>query len=793
MNKFRILQSVAVLGWITVSLVRCGQFGLKQDPPTDPPSTAAGKVALTKAKDCSDLLILLKKDAIARVNLEIDSQIEYLKFPRQSNVLYGSDEGNLPAGAAGAGGTSAPTGGGGSGPSGSGGTGTSQGGNAGSFAGTGGSGGLGAPPTDGGLNGGKFSETNQQTVGVDEADIIKTDGSYLYILHGDSLVVMNAFPEETLGNTQYIKIEGKPVEMFADADSITVYSLVPADGVFKEAGVVVDQSPFDRAEQQSNDPSTSGYSGRLLTKITVFGKTTDGIIANAEHYLEGSYLSARKIEKSVMTVVEGGARSPSFSLYPTFDPNHLPSTTEEYIKAYEELREESKNIIDKSALNDWLPYRFRRDKSSNRLVSEQLSCSDFYVPTDGSTTYGLTQVVSFQTDQPTTLQGSSVVGRSDTVYANETSFYIVGRGYQLFSKQSYNKVTPTEPWTVNHSHIHKFSLDDSRRRINYQSSTSLPGTVHNQFSIDEYKENLRVSTLETRIVYRGSGAKGDTNKLSQVQRNHIFTLQSSKERFEQLGTLELAEGTAPVSFTRFINDRAFLFHTNTDPVMTVVDLSQPATPTFRGALNDSNVKGISYYVHPVSATELLTVGKSTTTNSNNQPVSELNVNLFDITNLESPTLTSTFTFSASGNGYSEVEQTHKAFVYLPDKNIFAFPFVSTPSNGSNLRSSFEIFRLESGVGFQQIGSIDHSSLFQDAPNGYCGGRFDIMVRRGLFIENNVYTISYGGVLVHHLDDLSTLSNSTVLKAPVAPDFLGCPADQPSGPTMGTGTGGTSGG
>ena len=74
------------------------------------------------------------------------------------------------------------------------------------------------------------SETNVQVEGVDEADIVKTDGNYLYLLQGTELAIVNAWPAETMsvGSTQ--AIEGHPLEMFLTDEHVVVFSTVWQDG-----------------------------------------------------------------------------------------------------------------------------------------------------------------------------------------------------------------------------------------------------------------------------------------------------------------------------------------------------------------------------------------------------------------------------------------------------------------------------------------------------------------------------------------------------------------------------------
>ena len=64
-----------------------------------------------------------------------------------------------------------------------------------------------------------------------------------------------------------------------------------------------------------------------------------------------------------------------------------------------------------------------------------------------------------------------------------------------------------------------------------------------------------------------------------------------------------------------------------------------------------------------------------------------------------------------------------------------------------MHSTLEIFKVDVNAGFTKLGSIDSTPLIQKTPLGYCGGYFQPSVRRGVFLENFVYAVSYAGVVV----------------------------------------------
>jgi hypothetical protein len=69
------------------------------------------------------------------------------------------------------------------------------------------------------------------------------------------------------------------------------------------------------------------------------------------------------------------------------------------------------------------------------------------------------------------------------------------------------------------------------------------------------------------------------------------------------------------------------------------------------------------------------------------------------------------------------------------------------------------------TGIEHRGSIDHTGFFLQSSQGFCGGYYGAEVRRGLFMEDFVYAVSYGGVTAHALDDLTAPVGSVVLPPP----------------------------
>ncbi|MDI3289525.1 beta-propeller domain-containing protein [Polyangium sp. 15x6] len=732
--------------WLFASLLPLTAAGYgcsgSVDAPTPPTAEARG--TLTQAQSCADLEQMLKQDAVAKMNAQIDAiiaEIEanggYWGYPD-----YGWEDGGGPVvgSSTGNGGQPFPP------PGGAGGSGGSSG-----------TGGASGDPSNGGDGSGEppeHSETNTQVAGVDEADILKTDGNYIYLLHGQSLEVLKSFPASDLAINTTTAVEGNPIEMFVTDDQLVIYSQVDGTQLYKDAGVDP-RSPY--YDYYGGGVAYDGYYNPYyapLTKITVLGLEagqTTGV--QKEVYFEGNYASSRRVGKHVRTVLSGGQHGPVLSYYPEFaSESDYPQTVEEWKTAFEDLRFKNSLAIFGSTLNDWLPYRFEKSNGAVSLIAP--SCSSYYMPSAGSTAYGLTQVQSFALDDlHAPLAETSIVGGVDTVYSNADSLYLAARSWK---DPGLNWSLPVEAVDTTETFVHKFDLAANPALPAYVASGTVPGQVKNQFSLDEKDGQLRIAT--TRQL---------ASQTDWTTSNDVYVLGQNDDELVQVGAVTgLAPGEQIYS-TRFIGNRGYVVtFRQVDPLF-VIDLSTPTAPA---VLAELKIPGFSEYMHPIDDNHLLTIGQDAT---NEGQIIGLALQVFDVTDPTAPALKHKYTFSGADTGYSEALYNHKAFNYYAPKNLLAFPFSGWNPNTGNLKSSLELFDVTIDGGIVKRGSIDHTSFFQADPYGYCGGYYGVDVRRGVFIDDYIYAISYGGVTASDVTSPETIVSSIALPQPAQPyDYCG---------------------
>jgi hypothetical protein len=742
---------------LRTSLIVLASLGLFATGCTDSdkndPSYGVIRASLTKAADCNDLEGMIKADALAKMNARIDAEIAMW------SQGWGYDEaapGMADGSTAGSGGAM-------------------------SAGGSGGGSSNAAPEPEAAK---EFSGTNTQVEGVDEADIVKTDGKYVYLLHGESFLVLHAWPATELAQSSSFAIEGTPSEMYVtDAGKVVVYSTVDGAPVYAAAGIDPRNTYSDYYGYYGGagmaEPAYPGYPGYFanpLTKVTVLQLQDAQPSVVSEMYFEGSYASSRRVGQHVRTVIQGAAYGPQLKYW----PDSYPESQAQWKAAYEQLRAENTATIQNSTLMDWLPYYMIRTEAG--VQANLARCDEFYVPTAGSTTYGMTQIQSIDLTAPERVPvGTSIVGAVDTVYSNLDTFVIAAQAWVdpgvwqvgtwgsgggddvavpgtavpmgLDGIGTARQALTSNPISTSYTHLHTFDLVANPAQPQYTASGTVPGTVLNQFSLDVHNGHLRIATTDTRV----------NTDWDNSQVNHVFVLGAEGEDLQVVGSVRDLAPSERIYSARFMGDRGYLVtFRQVDPLF-VLDLANPAAPKVLGELK---IPGFSEYMHPLGEDHLLTIGQD----------EGLALQIFDVSDPVNPVQKHKYVFSNQDMyGYSEAQSNHKAFTYYASHGLLAFPFVGWGNYDGTMRSSLELFDIDKDAGIHRRGSVDHTALFGAAPDpyGYCGGYYGVEVRRGLFLEDFVYSISYGGVVVNHIDDLTTPVASLALSAPTNSSYSGC--------------------
>ncbi len=176
---------------------------------------------------------------------------------------------------------------------------------------------------------------------------------------------------------------------------------------------------------------------------------------------------------------------------------------------------------------------------------------------------------------------------------------------------------------------------------------SIPGTPLNQFALDEYNGYLRVATTV-------GGTWGMFGRMGETA-NDIYVLNANMSVVGSLTGLGLDER---IYSARFVKDRGYLVtFKQTDPFF-VLDLSDPSKPEMKGELK---IPGYSSYLHPVSDNLILGIGSENW---------QVKLSLFDVSIAAKPAEVSKYILAEN---WTEAQNNHHAFLLDAKNQLFFLP------------------------------------------------------------------------------------------------------------------------
>lgn len=365
-----------------------------------------------------------------------------------------------------------------------------------------------------------YSKTNVQVEGVDEADIVKTDGNYIYYISSNRIVIVNA--EDNLN----LKIES---ELEYDE-----YNFYPNELYINNNKLIVigsENNFYNELIELDREMSYPSY-GNKYTVAKVYNiEDKANPKLEREVKIEGNYLSSRMIGENLYFI------------------------TNEYLYSYL-LKNKKMHELDE---DEYKPTYI------DTAVSDEIKYIDFndiyYFPESEDTSY--LNIVGFNINNKEEANIQTYLGAGTEIYSSQDNLYITKVKYEY-------KDTKTHGYYNNYdvnTYIYKFKLEDSK--IEYVNAGSVPGEVLNQFSMDEKDGYFRIATTDS------------DNWNSETDSNNLYVL---NENLEIVGKVEgLAKGEKIYS-VRFMGNRAYMVtFVETDPLF-VIDLSNPEKPTVLGEL-----------------------------------------------------------------------------------------------------------------------------------------------------------------------------------------------------------------
>lgn len=531
---------------------------------------------------------------------------------------------------------------------------------------------------------GEYSTTNLQVKGVDEADFLKNDGKYIYLISGTTLTIVDAYPAEKARIVSETALEGQPVELFMLGERLVIFS--------------------NQQEEVYVTPRNSAVPvpyWRSMTHATVYDVRDRSAPDRVRDIrLSGSYYDARMIGSDIYAITSEG----------------IPWYRDTVVMP--EVREGEETPVSPDV------YYF------------DIPCSSY-------TFYTLSSFNPVN-DKPVTAE-TFMLGYTTTLYVSRDNLYMA---YQKASRGSWaaepaaERTASAQVVQEDATIIHRFEID--RGEIAYTGMGEVAGRLLNQFSMDEWEGNLRVATTVSGWA-----------PANPYQYSNVYVVDKD---MKTLGRLQYIAPDEQIYATRFVGDRLYMVtFKRVDPFF-VIDLSDPKAP---GILGKLKIPGYSDYLHPYDDNHIIGIGKETAENQwGGVSVEGLKIALFDVTDVNNPELLDKVEIGEAGTD-SEALHDHKAFLFDKGKNILVIPVreVKRVANADSKYGSYGqkiwqgayVFSISPESGFEVRGTVTHDD--EDEPGYYWGS--PSAVRRSLYMDDVLYTVSTRKIVMNSLNDIDT--------------------------------------
>lgn len=592
-----------------------------------------------------------------------------------------------------------------------------------------------APEGDAGGGARDWSDTNVQVAGVDEPDLVKTDGNLVYALGDGRVQILDAWPAAETRRIAVVQVEGTPKGLLLHEGRLLVFSSVPRPAEGPAPGAPAWPTwPAGGDCTYGYDcvPSGDGNASKL-TLLDVSEPAHPRVLR--EVTFNGSYLAARRIGASVHAVVALPERIvPGLELWPS--SGYCDGTGEDGTRAaFERLRRENRARIEEADLGGWVPSaRDVRHGAEGDVVDADVlgGCPGFYASAEGEGA-GFVSIASLSSAGDGPLSVTTALGRPGFVYAGPDALYLAsphawrGGGSWFWAEPE----TSPEATTV-----HAFRLADAPSpRSEYAGSGLVEGRVLSSFSLDEHGGALRIATTTGHLP-------------DPATRSAVTVLRDTGGRLEEVGRVD---GIAPgedIRAVRFDGARGFVVtFKKTDPLF-VLDLAEPAAPAIAGELK---VPGFSTYLHLVDPGHLLTLGFDAADQGDFAWFTGFQLQLFDVADPAAPALAYRELIGTRGST-SEAATDHLAFNYFAPRSLLALPMVicegGDASGGYGATMTFSglmVYRVRPDEGFTYLGGVAHAE--PETPGTYGDGCWtwwtdaSTPVKRSIFLEDWVLSFT----------------------------------------------------
>jgi uncharacterized secreted protein with C-terminal beta-propeller domain len=606
-----------------------------------------------------------------------------------------------------------------------------------------------------------FSGTNVQVAGVDEGDLIKTDGRYLYVARQDEFSVIDVRATETPQMVARQSIAGEIQALYLTDGRLTVISQT---SYFMPYSTMRD-GLIGMGEPWQSEPNfqvtvfdvSSPEEPAVISRFELDGQFSDSrllggkiyLVSQSDFYLPAPKYSCGEVEWTPEDAPENSAVTmaalePALMRWmpPIWGGNSCVYETEaEYFARFE-------GQILSTVLPAYTVFGADEQIADSGLLAD---AGAVFRPNGREHDRLLSVTAIDLTGEPVIADAVAVpTGWVNRVYMSPENLYVAVPTVLNTDDGQFRSAVG----------LVQFALEGAGGGIELNAQGLVAGWLPSVFAMDEHDGYFRIVTQE------GWGRDAST---------HLYVLEAVDGRLVTVGDVP---GLAPgerLHSVRFMGDQAFVVTFGPidgnwiDPLWTI-DVSDPTEPRVIGELE---IPGFSDYLHWAGANHLVGLGRDADIETGRSLAPQ--ISLFDVSDFESPQLSGRVTFGDADWSWSEAFADHHAISYFPETGVLAIPMTTIEArplarNGQRMlfqeeRHDLWVFQINANSSdeepIQVLGQIEH-----DSP-----------VRRSLRIGATLYSVSHDEIQVHPLLDPATRLARLALGPLVTSDYFQVDADQ----------------
>lgn len=447
---------------------------------------------------------------------------------------------------------------------------------------------------------GVYSGTNVQVQGVDEADLMKSDGRYLFVGAplDDWSYYSTPFEDDSGGSANSTQNEVRILALQENpAAAQEVYTLSLGDDTDPRLqGLYLTLDGQGQAETlitvSSDNADYGGYwfaynywqQGKILVQFfDVSNPTRPTLLHRME--MEGRMVASRRIDGQLILV----------NRYAPFIEGY------DYYPQDETQRQANEQLLEATTLAELMPDVQVDDGQALELLDVQ----DCYLPPvsgDEQLRADLVTLSVVDIEQPSQINSRCFMGGTEAVYVSTQAAYMASSRYQYQwggAEVSNNALVYETNYQTD---IHKFRFEGATSV--YRGSVAVEGHLGWQ----QDKKQYRMGESDDRLVVVTSvGESWDNTATTQL---HVM---EDVARFAHLAQLPNERRSDAIGkpgellyAANILGDRAYLVTFRVTDPLYVIDLSEPTDPYIAGELE---IQGYSDYLYPLADGLLLGVGK----------------------------------------------------------------------------------------------------------------------------------------------------------------------------------------